>query len=226
MQQTRDPKETPMSETKTLRQRFLDGDEIAQLRLPMSYTREQVQTALREQPCDLLYIDAQHGPVTDWDIVRICSAAEELGVPTQMRIRHLQEVYLIGHYLDLGLFGIKVPEVKCARTVREAIDAFYFPPVGQRSWGGWVGYGIQDRKDRLQYARWWNQNGILGFKIESVQAVLNVRALVQPGITYVDYGPSDLSFSLETEQHPRLQSIEDCRAFVAAELAGSHVRIM
>ena len=107
-----------------------------------------------------------------------------------------------------------------------AVLPFYYLPVGQRSWGGWVGYGIQERRDRLQYAKWWNQNGILGFKIESIQAVLNIRALVQPGITYVDYGPADLSFSLETEQHPRLKTVEDCQAFVAAELAGSHVRIM
>jgi 2-keto-3-deoxy-L-rhamnonate aldolase RhmA len=221
-----------VSESRTLKQRFLDGDEIASLRLPMSSTREEVGTALGAhaaecgRACDLLYIDAQHGPVTDWDIQRICSAAEELGVPTQMRIRHLREVYLIGHYLDLGLFGIKVPEVKDPATVRAAIDAFYYPPVGQRSWGGWVGYGIQERRDRLAYARWWNENGILGFKIESVQAVLNIRDLVQPGVTYVDYGPADLSFSLETVQHPRLKTVEDCRAFVAAELAGSQVRIM
>ena len=143
-----------------------------------------------------------------------------------MRIRHLQEVYLIGHYLDLGLFGIKVPEVKDPATVRAAIDAFYYLPVGHRSWGGWVGYGIEGRRDRLRYARWWNENGILGLKIESVEAVLNVRALVQPGITYADYGPADLSFSLETVQHPRLKTIGDCKAFVAAELAGVNVRIM
>lgn len=34
---------------KALKQQFLDGDEIVQLRLPMSYTAEQVQTAIREQ---------------------------------------------------------------------------------------------------------------------------------------------------------------------------------
>jgi 4-hydroxy-2-oxoheptanedioate aldolase len=215
-----------MANSKTLKQRFLDGDAIQSLRLPMSYSREQVQAAIRETPCDLLYIDAQHGPVSDWDVQRICSAAEELGVPTQMRIRHLREVYLIGHYLDLGLFGIKVPEVEDKATVHEAIQAFYYPPLGRRSWGGWVGYGIQERRDRLQYARWWNENGILGFKIESIKAVLNIRALVQPGITYVDYGPSDLSFSLETKGHPRFKTVEDCRAFVAAELSESHVRVM
>jgi 4-hydroxy-2-oxoheptanedioate aldolase len=215
-----------MSNEKTLKERIRVGEEIKTLRLPMSSSREQVQEAIRQELCDLLYIDAQHGPVSEWDIVRICSAAEELGVPAQMRIRHLREAYLIGHYLDLGLFGVKVPEVEEEATVLEAINAFYFPPVGKRSWGGWVGYGIQERRDRLQYAKWWNQNGILGIKIESVKAVLNVSQLALPGLTYLDFGPSDLSFSLENSTHPRLKTVEDCREYVQAELAGSHVRIM
>ena len=215
-----------MSTAKTLKERIRDGEEIKTIRLHMGSTREQVQEAIKQDPCDLLYIDAQHGPVSEWDIVRICSAAEELGVPTQMRIRHLREAYLIGHYLDLGLFGVKVPEVKDVATVIEAINAFYFPPLGQRSWGGWVGYGIEGRRDRLQYAKWWNENGILGIKIESVEAVLNVSQLAKPGLDYLDFGPSDLSFSLENSTHPRLKTVEDCKAFVHAELAGSHVRIL
>jgi 4-hydroxy-2-oxoheptanedioate aldolase len=192
----------------------------------MSSTREQVQDTIARNPCDMLYIDAQHGPCAEWDIVRICSAAEEVGVPVQMRIRHLRETYLIGHYLDLGLLGIKVPEVEDEAVVIEAIKAFYFPPVGKRSWGGWVGYGIQERRDRVQYARWWNQNGVLGIKIESIKAVINVCSFARPGLDYLDFGPSDLQFDLETNPHPWLKTIEDCREHVKKELVGSHVRIL
>jgi 4-hydroxy-2-oxoheptanedioate aldolase len=142
-----------------------------------------------------------------------------------MRISHLNESYLIGHYLDLGLFGIKAPEVRDVSTVIEVVKAFYFPPLGQRSWGGWVGYGIQSRRDRVHYAQWWNQNGILGLKIESVRAVLTVRELIIPGIDYADFGPSDLAFDLETQTHPHLKTVEDCVAFVARELEGVDVRL-
>lgn len=211
---------------KTLKERIHAGEPINQIRLSNASTAEQVQTAIEESRCDLVYIDGQHGPICEWDIVRICNAAEALDVPVQMRIRHLKEAYLIGHYLDLGLFGVKVPEVKSVETVVEAANAFYFPPVGQRSWGGWVGYGIQNRRDRIQYARWWNENGILGFKIESVQAVLNIRQLVIPGVDYVDFGPADLSFDLETHPHPHLNTVEDCKAFVFDALKGVDVRIM
>jgi 2-keto-3-deoxy-L-rhamnonate aldolase RhmA len=57
----------------------------------------------------------------------------------------------------------------------------------------------------LHYAEWWNQHGILGFKIESIKAVMNIGELVMPGIDYVDFGPLDLSFDLETNPHPVLK---------------------
>jgi 4-hydroxy-2-oxoheptanedioate aldolase len=215
-----------MVNQKTLKHRIHAGEPINQVRLPNYSTKEQVQAAIEESGCDLIYIDAQHGAITEWNIVRICKAAEELDVPVQMRIKHLKESYLIGHYLDLGLFGVKVPEVKKVETVVEAVNAFYFPPYGQRSWGGWVGYGIQSRRDRIQYAQWWNQNGILGFKIESLKAVLNIRELVISGVDYVDFGPSDLSFDLETNPHPILKTVKDCQDFVKKELEGVDVRLM
>ena len=108
----------------------------------------------------------------------------------------------------------------------EAINAFYFPPAGKRSWGGFVGYGIKERRDRLEYAKWWNKNGILGIKIESIKAVLNVRELAKPGVDYLDFGPQDLLFDLESQQHPYLKTIQDCVEHVKKELAGSHIRIM
>ena len=216
-----------MSTTKTLKQRYHDGDAIAQVRIPNSSTREEVHAAIGSAPCDLIYFDAQHGPCTDWDVARICSAAEELAVPSLLRIKHQRQAYLIGGLLDLGVFAIKVPEVEDEATVDEALDSFYFPPVGRRSWGGNVGYGKKgwEGTDR-EYADWWNQNGILGFKIESVKAVLSIRALVKPGIDYVDFGPSDLRFDLEVQQHPWLRTVEDCRAFVERELEGADARVM
>jgi 4-hydroxy-2-oxoheptanedioate aldolase len=202
------------------------GQEIKVVRIPMDSSREQVLEAIDRDPCDMLYVDAQHGPYADWDIVRICAAAEELNVPVQMRIPHLRHAYLIGHYLDLGLFGIKVPQVEDEATVIEAVNAFYFPPFGKRSWGGWVGYGIQERRDRLQYAAWWNRNGILGIKIESVRAVIRVRDLARPGVDYLDFGPQDLMFDLECNPHPRLKTLENCAEHVRKELEGIPIRIM
>jgi 4-hydroxy-2-oxoheptanedioate aldolase len=210
--------------SKTLKERFLAGEEIIQSRISMASTREQVHETIADTGCEMIYIDCQHGPYTEWDISRICKAAEEKGMPVLLRIKHTRHAYRLGNYCDLGVFAIKVPEVETEEIVDEAINSFYFPPIGRRSWGGWVGYGIQERKDRVEYAKWWNENGILGFKVESLKSVLNIRSLVKPGITYIDFGPSDLMFDIETRNHPYLKSVSDCREFILKELEGVNVR--
>ena len=211
---------------KTLKERYLAGKEIVQSRISMASTVEQVHQTIADTGCDIIYIDCQHGPYTEWDIHRICGAAEAKGVPVLLRIKHTQHAYRLGNYCDLGVFAIKVPEVETEEIVDMAIQSFYYPPIGRRSWGGWVGYGIEERKDRVQYARWWNENAILGFKVESLKSVLNIRSLVKPGITYIDFGPADLSFDIETHDHPYLKSVEDCRAFMLKELKGVNVRFV
>ncbi len=212
--------------SKTLKERYLAVEKIIQSRISMASTREQVHETIANTGCEMIYIDCQHGPYTEWDISRICKAAEEKGVPVILRIKHTEHAYRLGNYCDLGVFAIKVPEVETEEIVDEAINSFYFPPIGRRSWGGWVGYGIQERKDRVEYAKWWNENGILGFKVESIKAVLNIRSLVKPGITYIDFGPADLSFDMECNPHPHLKTIQDCREHIKKELEGSHVRFM
>jgi len=47
---------------------------------------------------------------------------------------------------------------------------------------------------------------------------------VKPGITYIDFGPADLMFDIETKDHPFLKSIDDCREFMQKELEGINVR--
>jgi len=223
-----------MSSQMSLKERIRAGEKISIVRIPMSSTREQVHGFLSEKPCDMLYIDSQHGPHSEWDVSRICKAAEEKGVPVQLRIKHTRHAYLTGSYLDLGPLSIKVPEVEEEAVVDEAVNSFYFPPVGRRSWGGNVGYGIPELPDdreqyaewRRGYAEWWNRNGILCIKIESIKAVLNVRSLAKPGVDCLDFGGEDLGFDMETNPHPHLKTMEDCVAFVRKELEGSHTRIM
>lgn len=210
--------------SKTLKEKFLAGEKIIQPKISMASTREEVHHTIADTGCDIIYIDCQHGPYTEWDISRISKAAEEREVPVLLRIKHTRHAYRLGNYCDLGVLGIKVPEVETEEIVDEAINSFYFPPIGRRSWGGWVGYGIETRKDRLAYAKWWNENAILGFKVESIKSVLNIRSLVKPGITYIDFGPADLMFDIESRNHPTLKSIDDCRVFIEQELEDVNVR--
>ena len=75
---------------------------------------------------------------------------------------------LAGRYLDVGPTGILVPEVMEEVTVDDAIASFYYLQVGRRSWSGIARRGIKARGDqlnRVEYAEWWNKNGVLFIQI-------------------------------------------------------------
>ena len=122
-----------MSDTRTLKQRLhtKEGIHIAFATLNMSET--ELADRLGQEAYDLVHVDAQHTPMTDEKLVRFCQMAQKLGVPPQMRIRHTREAYMIGRFLDFGLFSVVVPQVDKKETVDEAIQSFYYPPIGKRS---------------------------------------------------------------------------------------------
>jgi hypothetical protein len=69
-----------MSEQISLKERIRVGEKVRIVRIPMSSTREQVLDFINETPCDMLYIDSQHAPHTEWDVNRIYIAAHSENV--------------------------------------------------------------------------------------------------------------------------------------------------
>lgn len=217
-----------MSTARSLKQRIKDGDVVVALRPPISIGRDALEAALSKGKYDLIYIDGQHTAFSDDQLVTICGAAEELGMPVQFRIPHTRLTFLIGRYLDLGLSGILVPEVVDTATVDEAIAYAYYPPIGNRSWGGAARYGTRQAGRQLtntEYAAWWNEHVVLSVQIESIAAVENARALARPGIDYLAFGPNDLTFDLERHPEYRFRTADDCTRYVAEQVKGSGIRL-
>ena len=52
----------------------------------------------------------------------------------------------------------------------------------------------------MEYAAWWNNNGVLCLQIETVQRVTNAHQLANPGVDCLTWRPADLSF--DREAHP------------------------
>jgi 4-hydroxy-2-oxoheptanedioate aldolase len=217
-----------MSTVRGLKQKIKDGDVVVALRPPITIGRGELEAALAKGAYDLIYIDGQHTAFSDDQLVAICKMAEELGMPVQLRIPHTRHTYLIGRYLDLGPSAVLVPEVADSAAVDEAVAYSYYPPFGRRSWGGIARYGTQQagrRLGRTEYAAWWNEHVVLGIQLESIAAIENARALAKPGVDYVAFGPSDLSFDLERNPEYRFRTTDDCTRYVAEQLQGSSVRL-
>ncbi|MBM3235302.1 hypothetical protein FJZ31_03275 [Candidatus Poribacteria bacterium] len=209
----------------SLKQRIHRGEVIKVASAAINSAKNQLEDLLSQDDYDLVGVDSQHSAVNEEKLVAFCAMAEEIGIPVQLRIKHTRHAYLIGNYLDLGPLAIVVPQVEDEATVLEARDAFYYPPIGKRSWGGAARYGIKERSDRLEYAQWWNNNGILILQLESVNAITNAKKLAQPGVDMLVFGAMDLSFSLESYPDYPLKTVEDCIRHVQKQMEGTQVKV-
>ena len=214
-----------MDQPSSLKHRIRSGEVVTGLGVPMDSARDDLERFLEQGGIDFFNVDCQHGPRSEDRIVSFCASADALGVPVILRIKHTRHTYLIGNYLDLGPAGILVPEVKEEATVREAVHFFYYPQFGGRSWGGSARLGIRGRPDRLEYAAWWNDTGVLWLQLESVEAVINCRKLALDGVDVLTFGPNDLMFDIERYRRPPFRTLDECVRHVAREMEGTGVAV-
>jgi hypothetical protein len=71
----------------------------------------------------------------------------------------------------------------------------------------------------------WNHHVVLAIQLESIVAISNARKLAKAGVDYVAFGPTDLTFSLESHPEYPLQTVDDCMRNVAEQLKGSGIRL-
>lgn len=210
--------------TRSLRSRLASGEQVVALRTSLQMQPQALAAALSKGNYDLIYVDTQHVPYTDSQLWEFCSTAEKLGYPVEVRIPHTRLAHMVGRFCDFGPAGILVPETLRDADVQEAIDYFYYPPIGRRSFGGGTRYGMQQRDfNTRSYADWWNETGVLGLQLESVDAIINARLLAKSGVHYVSFGPNDLQLSLDAHPYFPLRSVEACIQHVADQFRGTGI---
>ena len=211
----------------SLKEKMHKGEQIRTIAAPPESTRSQLEEIIKKNgKVDLFSLDGQHRPLPDErDLVKFCKLAEELGVGVQLRIQHQRLAYMTGRYADLGVLAIMVPLVEEVETADEAINNFYYPPLGNRSWGGEFRFGEKPPTDRLKYSQWWNGTGLLGFQIETLRAALNVRTIVKPGVDWISWGPGDMGFDIERHSNSPFKTLTEVHSFVIEQLKGYDVRV-
>ena len=208
-----------------LKQRIRSGEVLIGVSAPVNATKAQLEDILGKDTYAFVSTDSQHSPYNEERLVEFCGIAEELDIPIQFRIKNTHHAYLIGNILDLGPAAVEVPLVTDEAIVDDAVDAFYYPQVGHRSWGGTARYGVAGRGDRLEYAEWWNTNGVLCLQMETIDAVTNARQLAKPGVDCLTWGPADLSFDLEAHPEHPFKTVDDCLRHVLKQLEGADAKV-
>ena len=215
-----------MADTLFLKRRIHNDEEIRVTDVSVDASRDALERQIGDESCDLVLVDFQHKPANEEKLVSFTAAAKEVGVGAILRLTHTRHAHLCGNFLDLGPQAILVPQVDTVATATEAVEAFYYPPVGRRSWGPSTAFGYAEHPDRLEYADWWSSNGILCLQIESVDGVVNARKLAIPGIDMLMFGANDLNFDLETYANPPFGSVKECIAHVREQMAGTGVKFL
>lgn len=210
----------------SLKQRIHSRDPIVGVGGVPARTAPARLAAIADQgPYDFLFVDSQHSPFEENDLVALCQAAGELDLPVFFRIKHTRNAYLIGNALDLGPSGIEVPQVETVETASEAIESFYYPPLGRRSFGGAARLASSDKKEPEVYAEWWNDTGVLWLQVESVRAATSAYSLAVPGVDCLSFGPADLSLDIRQNPHPNLKTVDNCVAHVCRALEGTDTAV-
>ncbi|OGG55645.1 MAG: hypothetical protein A3F84_23840 [Candidatus Handelsmanbacteria bacterium RIFCSPLOWO2_12_FULL_64_10] len=207
-----------------VKKKIRDGAQVVGVGVPVDATRDRLRAILDAGPYDFVAIDSQHTPLHEERVAAFCAMAEDLNAFVQFRIKHTRHAYMTGNYMDLGPCGAEIPQTETDATAEEALHAFYYPPVGGRSYGGRARRGAQG-KDPVAYAEWWNRYGVLWLQIESVEAVTHARQFARPGVDCLSFGPIDLMFSLKAHPRHPFQTMDDCIRHVARALEGTSTRV-
>jgi 4-hydroxy-2-oxoheptanedioate aldolase len=175
---------------------------------------------------DFVYLDGEHGAFGPQDVEACCVMAERHGLTPIARVAE-NTVSAITRFLDRGVRGIVVPHVESVGDARRAIEATYFAPLGQRSFGGGrphAHFGAGNLTVHLQEA---NADVSLCLMIESVAALKALRDFVGlEGVDYVSFGMMDLAQSLGhagNPGHPEVRAAVE-EASRIARAAGRPVR--
>ncbi len=173
------------------------------------------------QGYDSLTIDAQHGALTQQDLLPMLQAIRASGVTPMVRVPW-NEPGAIMKALDLGAYGIICPMVNSAEDAAAFVRCLRYPPRGERSFG----------PTRVAFAAGSDYGAkandqIIGFAMIETQAAMdNLDAIAAtPGLDGLYIGPADLTLSLSNgalrpgfdRQEPEM--IEAIRRILAAAKA-------
>lgn len=181
---------------------------------------------------DWMCLDAQHGHFDDRAIDASLAARRDDTVPVHVRVA-AADPWLIGRALDSGAAGIIVPMVNTADEAAAVVSAAYYPPIGVRSWGPFL--GAVDRAVLPPAEA--NVSIEISVMIETADALHRVEEIAATsGIHGLFVGPFDLAIALgielddlladTTEQSPlrRIVSATERQGIVAGAFAGSPER--
>ncbi|MGI6149602.1 MAG: HpcH/HpaI aldolase family protein [Limnochordia bacterium] len=155
---------------------------------------------------DFVILDTEHGPVSIENMQNNVRAALVAGALPIIRVQD-DSASSIGKALDIGAFGVQIPQVQTAQEAQAAIRKAKFYPKGERGVCRFVRAAQYSALERSVYFQAANDTLVI-LQLEGTEAIDNIDSILQvPDIDILFIGPYDLSQSLgipgETS-HPKV----------------------
>jgi 2-dehydro-3-deoxyglucarate aldolase len=143
---------------------------------------------------DWLVIDMEHTPIDYSQAEQLIQIIDLAGCVPLVRVG-ANDPLIIKRVMEMGAYGILVPQVTTAEEAKQAVESVYYPPLGTRGAGLYraqdYGLGFHD------YLEWAQTNSIVIVQIEHVDGVQNLEEILAiEGVDGFIVGPYDLSASV------------------------------
>lgn len=142
---------------------------------------------------DFVFIDAEHGPLSEKDCERLVLAAEARGIVPLIRVpQNAPEAVL--RYMDVGAMGIIMPGVKNREEAERVVRAVKYYPRGERGLTSARAADYGMRQPISEYVVEANRETIVIAIIESYEAIEHIEEILSvDDLDGVIIGAGDLS---------------------------------
>lgn len=143
---------------------------------------------------DWLAVDLEHSSIELNELLPLIISIEANGMVPLVRVGE-NSASLIKRVMDLGAYGVIMPNICSNKQAERAVEAVRYPPLGKRGVGLYraqkFGRGFE------AYKKWLAEESVVIIQIENIEAVEKIDSiLTTPGVDALMIGPYDLSASL------------------------------
>jgi 4-hydroxy-2-oxoheptanedioate aldolase len=156
---------------------------------------------------DAVFIDVEHMPFDLHEVHVMVLAAERMGITPIVRPPGFDPAYLL-QLLDMGVQGIYVPHIDGVEAARRAVEAVYYPPLGDRGMMGASRVASYGKIPLTRHMEESNREVLLTLMIEDLRALDEIDEIASiKGVDLIAVGPADMSRALGVggqPNHPKL----------------------
>jgi 4-hydroxy-2-oxoheptanedioate aldolase len=145
---------------------------------------------------DYVIIDGEHSPLSMETIKQLIIACSGSGMAPFVRVKE-NNGPLVMEPLDVGAYGVQIPQISSAEAAKQAIRFAKYHPDGERGANPYVRATRYSAHQFTDFVKWANANTFVILQVEGVEGVSDLDGILDtPGIDLVWLGPYDLSQSM------------------------------